>query len=64
MTSFRIATHAVTGQVMVEVWDDGDFIAAVYPAATRGVTVVSKYALAATVKDDDAPNVLSVGVGR
>jgi len=42
MTELRPSRHALTGAVIVEVWEDGVFIATIYPAH-RGVRVVSKY---------------------
>jgi len=43
MTEFRAAKHARSkARTIVEVWEDGVFIAAIYPAE-RGVRIVSKY---------------------
>lgn len=42
MTELRIAAHSITGKPMVEVWEDGRMIAAIYPK-DRGVKLVTKY---------------------
>lgn len=42
MTELRIAKHLQTGQPIVEVWEDGRLIGAIYPK-DRGVKIVSKY---------------------
>ena len=39
---FRISTHTVTGKPMVEVWQDGEFIASIY-GHEDGMRIVSKY---------------------
>lgn len=39
---FRIAEHTETGEDMVEVWKDGEFIAGIY-AHEEGLRIVSKY---------------------
>ena len=39
---FRIATHTLTRRLMVEVWRDGKFIAAIYDH-DDGIRIVSKY---------------------
>ena len=39
---FRIATHTETGDDMVEIWRDGEFIAGIY-SHEEGVRIVSKY---------------------
>ena len=39
---FRVTTHTVTGKSMVEVWQDGEFIASIY-AHEDGMRIVSKY---------------------
>jgi hypothetical protein len=47
---------------MVEVWEDGEFIAAIY-VAERGVKVVSKHKLAAA-RDAAPPNAVTIGIGN
>ena len=39
---FRIGTHMETGKPMVEVWKDGEFVAAIY-GHDDGIQIVSKY---------------------
>ena len=39
---FRIDTHQVTGEPMIEVWRDGVFIAGIY-SHPDGIKIVSKY---------------------
>ena len=42
MTELRMSKYSLTGGKIVEVWEDGRFIAAIYPK-DRGVKIVSKY---------------------
>ena len=42
-THLKLSKHGKTGEPIFEVWDDGEFIAAIYPHGERGVCVVSKY---------------------
>ncbi len=43
MTEFRIAPHRLTpGRQIVEVWENGVFIAAIYPT-DGGIKIVSKF---------------------
>jgi hypothetical protein len=42
VTELRMAPHSRADRHIVEVWEDGQFIAAIYPK-DRGVKVVSKY---------------------
>jgi len=39
---FRKAIHTGTGQIMVEVWRDGEFIAGIY-GHEEGLRIVSKH---------------------
>jgi len=39
---FRIATHTLTGDDMVEVWRDGEFVGGVY-SHKEGLRIVSKH---------------------
>ncbi|MBA7620570.1 hypothetical protein ES703_27922 [subsurface metagenome] len=39
---FRIVTHMMTERPMVEVWQDGKFVASIY-GHDDGVKIVSKY---------------------
>jgi hypothetical protein len=44
MTSFKMAFHSATGRRMVEVFDDeGAFVAAIYPASSNSIHIVSKH---------------------
>lgn len=42
MINFRVAEHSQMNAPMVEVWRDGEFIAAIY-GHDKGVRVMSKY---------------------
>lgn len=42
MTELRPTTHPVTAEAIVELWEDGHFIAAIYPIES-GVKIISKY---------------------
>lgn len=44
MTELRMAVHSMRGKAaaVVEIWEDGLFIGAIYPA-DRGVRIVSKH---------------------
>jgi hypothetical protein len=42
MTELRIAPHTVRRCEVIEIWEEGLFIGAIYPA-NRGVRIVSKY---------------------
>ncbi|MGO9893122.1 MAG: hypothetical protein ACLPX8_02770 [Bryobacteraceae bacterium] len=42
MTELRMHEHAATGAAIVEVWEDGQLIACIYPK-DRGIKIVSKY---------------------
>jgi hypothetical protein len=42
MTELRPATHTETDETMVELWEGGQMIAAIYPI-DRGVRIVSKH---------------------
>jgi hypothetical protein len=42
MTELRPATHTEAAEALVEVWEDGHKIAAIYPTE-RGIRIVSKY---------------------
>ena len=39
---FRLSTHSITGEPMVEVWRDDTFVASIY-GHKEGVRLVSKY---------------------
>lgn len=42
MINFRVVKHSLMGAPMVEVWRDGEFVAAIY-GHDKGVRVMSKY---------------------
>lgn len=42
MITFKLAPHTVLDVTVVEVWDDGKFLATIYPAV-RGLQIISKY---------------------
>jgi len=42
MIKFRLSTHDITGEPMVEVWRDDTFVASIY-GHEEGVRLVSKY---------------------
>jgi len=42
MIKFRLSTHSITGEPMVEVWRDDTFVASLY-GHIEGVRLVSKY---------------------
>jgi len=55
MTSFKIDTHGFTGNRMIEVFDGGRLVAAIYPideGGVCGIHIVSKY----FVKDPIKPS--------
>lgn len=63
-SELRAGPHTVVaGALVVEVWHDGDMVAAVYTADGPGVRVVSKYPLIADV-DHVEPNAITVRVAR
>jgi len=39
---FHIDTHEITGEPIVEVWNDGEFVAGIY-SHENGLKIVSKY---------------------
>jgi hypothetical protein len=65
MITFRLDEHALLrGQPVCEVWQDGEFIAALY-ATGDGVKLVSKYVLSADlqrVAGREAPTVTELRV--
>ena len=42
MIKFRLSTHSISGEPMVEVWRDDTFVASIY-GHEEGVRLVSKY---------------------
>jgi hypothetical protein len=50
---FKLAPHTITGQEIVEVWDDA-FIASLYPNG-RALKVVSKYLIGCAVDESGRP---------
>ena len=42
MIEFRLSTHNITGEPMVEVWRDDTFVASIY-GHEDGMRIVSKY---------------------
>ena len=54
---FRITTHTVTGKPMVEVWQDGEFIASIY-GHEDGMRIVSKYLDGVAHKVDTPPSIV------
>ena len=54
---FRITTHTMTGEPMVEVWRDGEFIAGIY-AHKDGMLIVSKYLDGVEHEADVPPSIL------
>ena len=42
MIKFRLSTHSITDDPMVEIWRDGAFVASIY-GHEEGVRIVSKY---------------------
>lgn len=67
MTSFKLATHSITGRRMVEVWEDDEFIAAIYAdeAEPRSIRVMSKHPMAVIQdKKKAVPNEISIVMGK
>ena len=54
---FRLGEHIVTGVPMVEVWEDGTFIASIY-GHEEGLHVVSKYLDGVQHSSDQPPCVI------
>lgn len=60
VSGFNVATHAVNGRNVIELWRDGAFIAAIYETE-EGMRVISTHTL--TVKAEDGePHKLEIEV--
>lgn len=56
---FKVGAHAVRhGVEVVEVWNEGEFVAQIVPAEDgRSIKIISKYATGEVVEDNRPPNV-------
>jgi len=53
MIHFKMDEHTQRGKVnMVEVWDDGIFLAAIYPGIEGSIKIISKYSAEVHQADD------------
>ena len=57
MIEFRLSTHSITCEPMVEVWRDNIFIASIY-GHEEGMRVVSKYLDGVTYDSSSPPAIV------
>lgn len=64
MSHLKIAAHSVRHDtVIVEVWENGQMIAAIYPGKDRAIRVISKHPMT-TTGDTRPPGALDIEIGK